>query len=137
MNVAAVNHCKKLYELSAWGEQIKKDRLDIWGIADDGNASVITQESLAGWPTKLVPAYNLGFLLRKLPPNLSAVYQEELYLMLELDPFDKSWVVQYTNEQYEVPQPPLGVTVSAMAKTPEDAACLLAIKLFEEGVLTK
>jgi len=72
------------------------------------------------------PAYDLGYLLRKLPVLILGNQS------LQIIPFDDgSWVLEYNN----LDGSPCGIGSEAMA--PEDAACKLAIKLFKQGIITK
>jgi hypothetical protein len=102
MNVASRELCEQLHELSAWDGKFKK-RYVVVGDSDGGADSI--------------PAYDLGYLLRKLPQN------EEI----ELRYSDKNghWFIRGKTE----------IGISIFADTAEDAACKLAIELFKQGVL--
>lgn len=88
--------CKTLYELSGWEPSP--------GVTKGDNH----------WP-----AYNLGYLLRKLPE------QVELKSY-----FDGSWDCRHidTDEAW-------GVNGRMNGDTPEDATAKLAIELFKQGIL--
>lgn len=109
MNVASLELCKELYELSGWD--------DCSHMYDDDNGETIVTESKM-W-NGMTPAYDLGYLLRKLPKP-AGVGQ-----MLSSD---EVWIATcgkiHPNKHLY-----LG------ADTPENAACKLAIALFQTGVL--
>lgn len=104
MNVASLELCKELYELSVW-------ETGTTGFSYH-NGSIVF-----GWVQGSVPAYTLGYLLRKLPFNC---------------PIAKGmagrWVISRYNDEAEPVEKIWG-------DTPEDAACRLAIELFRKGVL--
>lgn len=98
MTVASLEFCKELYELSGW-------------VTDEWRSGT-------GTTTGAYPAYNLGYLLRKLP--------------------DSSEVFRFDYNAYEATHyPNPGGDSSARADTPEDAACKLAIELFKQGILRR
>lgn len=122
MNVASHSLCKELYELSGWyfGGHTwhHSDFNDLWTLAPAPDK--------VGKTYKVVcPAYDLGYLLRKLPESVDSIYGLLLY-----PTSGGQWFAGYYEpdglEQYEV-----------HADTPEDAACKLAIELFKQGVLKK
>ena len=107
MNTANLANSRRLYELSGWDDCHNKYRK---------NGYLVTY-GFSGWLKGEIPAYDLGFMLRKLP---------EKYTKLETDPTEK-WIASYFN----------GIsTRNTYAPTPEDACALLLIKLIEDGVLT-
>lgn len=104
MNVANLELCKELYELSNW-------TTDKW---IDGDTGLPINGYLAVGD---VPAYDLGYLLRKLPPSYS---------------------VRHTSEGVFTVILHQGVlSKQTQADIPEDAACKLAIELFKQGILQK
>lgn len=109
MQVASLELCKELYELSAW--EIPDDQTH-WSHTVAASAP----EHFELWPKKYahadIPAYDLGYLLRKL-----AV----------------ATIIQKNGEEYTA----VYDTYMYRAATPEDATCKLAIELFKSGVLTK
>lgn len=93
-----------------------------------------------GWANKYyeetikrsVPAYDLGYLLRKLPPSIYSIqYKQRAYLWTRKDTETcyAAW--------YKVTDPNYGEDITsehgAVRDTPEDAAAMLAIKLFKQG----
>ncbi len=115
MNTANLENCKKLYELSGWTEAN-----NFWMLMVSGDWRIIPPD----YPAEIeinkacYPAYDLGYLLRKLQPELE---------YLRPNTVQTGWVAKWveTNSEKDL----------IFAYTPEDAACLLAIKLFEEGIL--
>lgn len=112
MNVANLENCKKLYELSGWesGEWFTMGAED--------------EISLAEMPD--IPQYDLGYLLRKLPRTINI---DGVPYQFRLEPHKllEEWWASYSHTR----------DIQIFAPTPEDATCLLAIKLFEEGILKK
>jgi len=130
MNVAELSLCKELYALSGW----EPNNWFAGGDAQDTvavSSVVIQQQFKSGL---LEPAYDLGYLLRKLPSFIySEAYEQKAWLWLRKN--IKDW-----NAWYWVHDPKYGEgeVVSEhgkSAETPEDAACKLAIELFKQGVL--
>ena len=110
MNVASLDLCKELYELSGWMGESRY----IWTL--DGRS--IPTERLKTIEEIDVPAYDLGYLLRKLPP--------------------KSRIFKLAENQYGCAYGGLNQRqYMSRADTPENVACLLAIKLLEEGILMR
>lgn len=103
MNVASLDNCKRLYDVSKWGETAT-----YWNILNDNP----TLKLNPSFDNPSYPAYDLGYLIRKLPIQ-TRLYQTR-----------KGWTIG----RY-------GFRSISTEKTPEDAACLLAILLFEEGIL--
>lgn len=93
-DVASLDLCKELYEVSEWEADAFRDGI--------------------------TPAYDLGYLLRKLPVHIS------IESHATLDGKGSRWYKAVDNSAEE----------SCRAVTPEDAAAKLAIELFKQGVLT-
>lgn len=109
--VASLENCKRLYELSGWETNIPYD----WGVEH--------QQSLDGLSKKVIQKadfylYSAGYLLRKLPNQTK---------LRKAKTMDRYWAYFGNNDKRD----------SVYADTPEDALALLAIKLFESGVLKK
>ncbi len=119
MNVASLENCKKLYELSGWDDQFgwytqnlpPSDPKVMWDIADSDTNRYVD-----------CPAYDLGYLLRKLPNPTNG---GELSLTKVFTGYGAVFQLEGYRHKIRV-----------FADTPEDATCLLAIKLFEQGILT-
>lgn len=127
-NTASLELSKKLYELSGWEETEK-----VFEILE-GNAVQPRSMALAHrWDT---PAYDAGYLLRKLPNKM----QDEGWLLsLDHDGMDDAeekiiWLARYYDGDTVGDETPISIC-PVTADTPEDALCKVAIKLFEEGVL--
>lgn len=121
MNVASLELCKELYELSG---KTWKDTIARWYV-DGGN--FVTTDKLNGlW----LPAYDSGYLLRKLPTDTN----HRWYIQKWGDDKTKS---SYAATYQELTSSSLDEQLIFEADTPEDAAVKLAIELFKQGVLTK
>jgi len=127
INVASLENCKKLYELSGW-----HDTFNFWEQTDEiplGKPYLVQpklMERYGLWGTQEVkistPAYEAGYLLRKVRKgSVSVISLKDTYSAKQI------WgATSVVAEAW----------FYATADTPEDALCLLAIKLFEEGTLT-
>lgn len=108
MNVASLENCKRLYELSGWVDHLEAN--------DDG--------------LEPIPEYSLGYLLRKLPLRVKDEYQGNLFGVRMKQTNGSGWIMWYgeigkDTEMY-----------FTTANTPEDAACRLLINLIEEKVIS-
>lgn len=79
MDVASLELCRELYELSGWS-----DTDFIW--ETDGEVDFFTHEDTAHH-TFLVSAYDLGYLLRKLQPVLHMIERTDFAVMLHNIPW--------------------------------------------------
>jgi len=113
-NQASLELCKELYELSGW-----KNTFASWNL--NTGQIVTNKQGLNCTPEFYISAYDLGYLLRKLPERI-------LYYNFELL-HCKNWKAAYIHLQ--------GINVKYIksADTPEDAVVRLALELFKEGVL--
>lgn len=113
MNVASFELCKELYGLSGW----------------EPNEQHSTKKQGDGYVT--TTRYDLGYLLRKLPKELPA--RSDLKGLSVMTPsicwseFDKQWEACYSDAQDN--------DGLSYADTPEDAAAILCIELFKQGIL--
>lgn len=129
-NVASLELCRELYELSGWIEQTFW-HVNYFDNTSNGNWKIETQ---ARHPLPLeassvnVPAYDLGFILRKLPPYLNEDVQQ-VYLFLGSDS-DRLWRSDYHNLYKKT-------LYHVIADTPENAVCQLAINLFKQNILKR
>lgn len=156
MTVASLENCKRLYELSGWSGT----GLDYQSY--DGKDFELKEYDAN--PPVSVPAYDLGYLLRKLPSfvdttnnsyrlnitvrNLNDDKEAQMgYLMLRQVAHGKE-LIEFKNprrdpREYGFEQLFWSPDKNSSGKPPaffaigtlEDAATLLAIKLFEEGIL--
>jgi hypothetical protein len=111
MNFANFELCQELYDLSGWLTGVdgncyvslpgERKGFEVRPLTDSGNDRI-----------QICPAYDLGYLLRRLPVgNVLTSVEDE-------------WIASCSPE----------VT---RALTPEDAAAKLAIELFKQGVLRR
>lgn len=110
MNTANLENCKKLYELSKWTR-------DCWWY--ENKPVYIDSDFIRQKLSADLPAYDSGYMLRKLPEGISTSTAS-----LELKVRGGTWIARYGNK-----------SVGGAADTPEDALALLCIKLIEEKVL--
>ena len=130
MNVADIELCRELYELSGWEDT------ECWWIEKrNGDIKAYTgaersDYTYTGDNDLELPAYDLGYLLRKLPVKNNS-------LNFELVPrIDGSWYIGYTVSKNPTVEE-ANKYIHAEADTPEDATAKLAIELFNQGILTK
>lgn len=127
MNVASLDLCKELHTLSGWDGTVWSWYCD--EERDDTPAMNLSEPLRVvggvGYFDHQYPAYDLGYLMRKLPGHYVQKLGSESYVA-------KWWDYAPTQEQRE-----LGLNhLSGHSKSsPEDAVCRLAIALFEHGVL--
>jgi hypothetical protein len=111
MHVANLELCKELFEVSGW------DYTTFWWFNDQPENRILLASELQNdngtFKRRISPAYDLGYLLRKLPGNCDLTRLS-----------NGLWKIAH-NARF------------ASADTPEDAAAKLAIELFKQGVLTK
>lgn len=117
MNTASLENCKKLYELSKWGDYYNDVAMEYFWDKDELKQKTMSITSLKDF----VSAYDLGYLLRKLPAEVA------------LTKFIDSNGV----ERYQVNHHTPNKLFNLITDTPEDAAALLAVALFNQGILTK
>jgi hypothetical protein len=134
MNVTSLELCKELYELSGWEP-------DNWFDTDTADGSpeeyLLTYEDVTvGYGGELrpntAPAYDLGYLLRKLPVRIAEDVNDIYWL--SITPMDRqgTWSLSYEGNREESDD-----LYFNFGDTPEDAAAKLAIELFKQGILTK
>lgn len=126
MNVANLELCRELYALSGLGWDKAADKPDVLGV-QQWYSDEHTLEFMVNWREERfkpwVPAYSLGYLLRKLPQTAVVSMQD-----------GNGNVNGYYADSYKLldrKQEPKRFE----ADTPEDAACKLLIKLIQEGVV--
>lgn len=107
VNTTSLEISKRLYKLSGWDDTDKFLHLK-------GNGDTMLFTPIAKHLSDCdAPAYDLGYLLRKLPAG------------------EYSFIRNYSGNSWILDC----VSYQTTSNTPEDAAGLLAIKLLEEGVL--
>lgn len=127
MNVANLKLCKELFELSRWNGTEKywyKNWLkqDTWQVGYLGQAD-----------EKTYPAFDLGYLLQKLPKSVIEFWGNAYPASPCLMYSGTQWVMFYQSEM--TGEHNTDELFGQFADTPEDAACLLGIELFKQGVL--
>jgi hypothetical protein len=126
MNVASLELCRELYELSGWRIVTTNDQVDYEWCERDGIYDVYLHVGQEG-----IPAYNLGYLIRKLPNEL---LRHDLMLYKN----KQSYGIGFLDDEGGTLMDDDRLTEwCETAPTPEDAACKLAIELLKAGVLTK
>lgn len=127
MNVASQELCEELYSLSGGVKSTWKDT-EYRRYYDDG--LFVTNEKLNGlW----LPAYDLGYLLRKLPKYIGHASQScrlGLFPQGFTNTGGSDWCASYDTFKGEI-------YLLQTADTAEDVTCKLAIELFKQGILTK
>lgn len=116
-DVASLELCKELYELSGWQDT------DFNWAEQVSNTQVIygpVNEESWDW----APAYDLGYLLRKLPVKIKMEHR-----------IGKRWAVTLSRGEIQPDNSIKKLEIYADADTPEDAVCKLAIELIKQGVL--
>lgn len=123
INVANLELCKELYELSGWSTAIGTNQF--WYI--DGELVIAT------FVEGGTPAYDCGYLLVELPQSVQ-VEEYKYGLTLSVSGIGNiMWGAGYEHHFSD------GVDErhTQLADTPEDALCKLAIELFKKDVLQK
>lgn len=117
MNVASLELCKELYELSGWVPEGPNE-----GYYPRGSNLVYGHKLLINDGD--IPAYNLGYLLRKLP-----------YPEIRLG-ITGRWQAHYgyKTDRFTLTFPG---AVAGFGNTPEDAVAKLAIELFKAKILVR
>lgn len=116
---ASFDHCKELYELSGWKSS--------YHFHQDGGVYECNNK-----PDDNIPAYDAGFLLRKLPNYIEYGDGNEYAGYLQLIHFSQHWSAGYEDEKAA------GESIMQhICTTPEEALAKLSIALFKSGVLKK
>lgn len=142
MNVASLELCKELYELSGWANPDASVPLEkastywtswVWckeSQASDWDIYIAGEEHSIHGFSHLLPAYDLGYVIRKLPPLIGKARFPVICYPINM------WVAGYTSDidsWHTLKQ----FDHTEAANTPEDAACKLAIELLKQGILKK
>lgn len=118
MNTASLELCKELYELSGW---------ECDGFYYSRGQLVFDYKEFMLQAASSFPAYDSGFMLRKLPPCLPE--NDDWRLSLEPNFKGSQWFCGYTGR---------GSFVHVgQADTPEDCLVKLAIELFKQNILKR
>ena len=117
MNIARLDLCKELYELSGWAQSLYEHEL----LSGEHYTTTLPRKAMEHSSQNIyIPAYDLGYLLRKLQTTID---------YLRPSTVSKQWVVKGPWSEDE--------DSLIYADTPEDAAALLDIELFKQGVLKR
>lgn len=131
MNVASLKPSQELHELSGWDDTYFFH--DFYEKDGEVKKYQLSDKYTYQWVNRC-PAYDSGFLLRKLP----AVIGHSRFLNVShVDAANDGggWVAGYTTNVDDIIKFKVDFSYSVVADTPEDAACKLAIELFKQGVL--
>ena len=117
MHVARLDLCAKLFALTGWDDTYHRWSKDIY------HKDVVIDTLAAGTTT---PAYDLGYLLRKLPPQtrITKEFDASEHYPEKTPAFFRA--LYDTSDDLHFWQG---------ANTPEDAACILALTLLERNLL--
>jgi hypothetical protein len=121
MHVACLRLCRELYQLSGW------EYSRAWFDQERPWVSDFFDHS----PPFICPAYDLGYLVRKLPHQRASRTGAMLSLHILAVAPGPGWRAEYTHGNGAV----LESGLVGEADTPEDAAAQLAIELFKQGIL--
>lgn len=130
INVASAELCKELHKLSREIEDGKWDNTEFYWQDDyyaDGSHlwNVYNSHEIKNGST--VPAYDLGYLLRKLPQNSWFGYTDTSG--------ERGYALAYTYAWNEKGDDSSKIA-ERVAETPEDAACKLAIELWHRKMFS-
>lgn len=131
MNVTSLDLCKELYELSGW---IHVNFA--WSTENPHYAEFRVRAALNTLDD--APAYDLGYLLRKLPAQID--FNDEIVKLTVDRQSEKTWRASYAYPVERVKSKRKYADwkfTAYQANTPEDAACKLAIELFKQNILTR
>lgn len=121
MNVTSLKLSQELYELSGWEDTqfgYVDNKLELYWQPPEGVFYPLM---------KICAAYDLGYLLRKLPHWVTLGQTSGGYT-------PTGWYIsKETSQDYTNP----GGKITVKEKTPEDAAASLACELFRQGILIK
>ncbi|SRR6266705_3613217 len=120
MNVAHIELCKELYELSGWAGLNDLPR------TEDMLLEYFSEALMPGYGG--IPQYTLSYLLRKLPQNTWVGYTDTSG--------QRGYAQAQTYAWNEKGDDIIKVT-QCSADTPEDAACKLAIELCTRNILKR
>ena len=128
MNLASIKLCRELYALSGWD--------------DTSHVHDLSNYQIKGEPGDIgddwCPAYELGYLLRKMPKHIVVAGVEYELIMRSLTDADIRFHYWSDSKRHRALSTSIETgLIGGFGDTPEDAACKLAIKLFKQGILKK
>ena len=137
MNVASKELCQELYELSGWS-----DLEQYWEHYPVSGETRLGQSSFGNVlpkmiPEHIVPAYDLGYLLWKLPEWIEPEKNSPHLLTVQPNPIGRGWNALYRLSVATPTSDRRHAEEIHEADTPENAACKLAIELFKQGILKR
>src|SRR4051794_28552960 len=121
MNVASLKLCRELHELSGW----KDTEYTYYANAGLHSGFVEHRRMVFDKPDNL-PAYDLGYLLRKLPASIAKRNQIMLLTIMKGNGIDETWIVDYKSAHEPTWLHEGDKAQLTEADTPEDAAAKLA-----------
>ncbi|WP_427007158.1 hypothetical protein [Pseudarthrobacter sp. H2] len=125
MNVASLELCKELYELSGWGMEVPPAAYRFWYWIEAHGEYNLDDGDLMSEDHPPFPAYDLGYLLRKLPKLVDGAG-----LLMQFDGSDDDgWCIYYEEQPVKYK--------AFYFDAAEDAAASLAVQLFKQGILTR
>lgn len=137
MNVASLENCKELYELSGWRDC--SNTFELWEDSEGKERYTLSRQQMFMKSDLLCPAYDLSYLLRKLPHSTNggkwrAVLQKEWHNGNGAEYWFASYVHINSMAQFQPisEQKALHITEG---DTPEDAVARLCCELIKQGVL--
>ncbi|NHW45923.1 hypothetical protein HAV21_03295 [Paenarthrobacter sp. MSM-2-10-13] len=141
MNVASLELCKELHELSGWdGYSFDWIEIPTWNPAFPNPAEQVVHNHICDSEHQkwIAPAYDLGCLLRELPRTYEPQRSRHVFHLTVMNGnyFHDNWIADYWS-------PASGwlnkgnLAKNTEADSPEDAAAKLAIELFKQGILTR
>jgi hypothetical protein len=140
---ASLENCKRLYELSGWSQT----RFAWSGFKSpkiiDGRQNLTPEFNQ-------YPAYDSGYLLRKLPDSIHN-HEHDFTTRFNTKKIGENYFVEYSNHLwwrnnkgkftrlgFDTSHDDMAYMVKPIcADTPEDALCKLSIRLFEQGILKR
>lgn len=148
MNVASLELSKKLYEaFPEWNDTEKEWVRPSMRALETGREdepflvprSRIEPASMSHSTRSVCPAYDTDFLLDKLPAAITPAVDNKNVAIKDMNTY--FLFVQRSPDYYIASYNIIGNSLKFLfmktADTPEDAACLLAIELFKQGILQR
>src|SRR4051794_16950588 len=120
MNAANLDLCRELHELSGWHRTV------MWWVESSNGEPMVKPVVVSVQYRDIVPAYDLGYLIRKAGSGAGVIKNFESYTA-------RRPVMLGAPENED----PLNGRIGWDADTPEDAMCTMLIELHKNGILTK
>lgn len=136
MNVASKELCSKLYELSGWDDTSfwysQLNETGLYELDYTSDEIIISVEYLPGAPygkssiKEYTPAYDLDYLLDKMVERKTGLTLYHVHSTMQWECFYSGKFFEYGTETQHW---------ETQDSNPADAACMLALELFKQGVL--